>query len=65
MLDDVTINKVMWMIPNALCLVGSRSGEEWNGMTQSWVTQVAMEPVLLAISVTMVIVYFILNQRKN
>ena len=51
MLDDVTINKVMWMIPNALCLVGSRSGEEWNGMTQSWVTQVAMEPVLLAISV--------------
>jgi flavin reductase (DIM6/NTAB) family NADH-FMN oxidoreductase RutF len=51
MLDDVTINKVMWMIPNALCLVGSRSGEEWNGMTQSWVTQVSMEPVLLAISV--------------
>ena len=51
MLDDVTINKVMWMIPNVLCLVGSRSGEEWNGMTQSWVTQVSMEPVLLAISV--------------
>jgi flavin reductase (DIM6/NTAB) family NADH-FMN oxidoreductase RutF len=46
-----TINKVMWAIPNILCLVGSRSGEEWNGMTTSWVTQVAMEPVLIAISV--------------
>jgi flavin reductase (DIM6/NTAB) family NADH-FMN oxidoreductase RutF len=46
-----TINKVMWSIPNVLCLVGSRSGEEWNGMTQSWVTQVSMEPVLVAISV--------------
>ncbi len=45
------INKVTWKIPNALCLVGSRSGDEWNGMTQSWVTQVPMEPVLIAISV--------------
>jgi flavin reductase (DIM6/NTAB) family NADH-FMN oxidoreductase RutF len=46
-----TLNKVLWSIPNVLCLVGSRSGEEWNGMTTSWVTQVAMEPVLVAISV--------------
>lgn len=50
-MDAATINKVTWMIPNALCLVGSRAGDEWNGMTQSWVTQVAMEPVLIAISV--------------
>lgn len=50
-MTDETINKVMWAIPNVLCLVGSRSGEEWNGMTTSWVTQVAMEPVLVAISV--------------
>lgn len=49
--DVETINKVMWQIPNALCLVGSRSGDEWNGMTQSWVSQVSMEPVLVAISV--------------
>jgi flavin reductase (DIM6/NTAB) family NADH-FMN oxidoreductase RutF len=41
----------MWSIPNALCLVGSRAGDEWNGMTLSWLTQVAMEPVLVAISV--------------
>ncbi|MGI9649228.1 MAG: flavin reductase family protein [Acidimicrobiia bacterium] len=45
------INKVTWKIPNALCLVGSRAGDEWNGMTHSWVTQVSMEPVLIAIAV--------------
>ncbi len=45
------INKVTWKIPNALCLLGSRSGDEWNGMTVSWVTQVSMEPVLIAVSV--------------
>jgi len=46
-----TLNKVLWKIPNVLCLVGSRSGDEWNGMTQSWVTQVAMEPVLVAAAI--------------
>ena len=46
-----TLNKILWKIPNVLCLVGSRAGDEWNGMTTSWVTQVAMEPVLVAISV--------------
>ena len=49
--SDETINKVTWAIPNVLCLVGSADGEEWNGMTTSWVTQVAMEPVLIAIGV--------------
>lgn len=50
-MDASTLNAVTWSIPNALCLVGSGSGGEWNGMTQSWVTQVSMEPVLIAISV--------------
>jgi len=45
------VNKVTWKIPNALCLLGSRSGDEWNGMTQSWVTQVSMEPVMIGVSV--------------
>ncbi len=49
--SDELINKVTWKIPNALALVGSRSGDEWNAMTTSWITQVAMEPVLIAISV--------------
>jgi len=50
-MDVATLNTVTWTIPNALCLVGSRAGDEWNGMTQSWVTQVSMDPVLIAIAV--------------
>ena len=50
-MDAATLNTVTWKIPNALCLVGSGVGDEWNGMTLSWVTQVSMEPVLIAIGV--------------
>lgn len=50
-LDPELINKVTWKIPNALALVGSRSGDEWNAMTTSWITQVAQEPVLIGIGV--------------
>lgn len=50
-MDAATINKFMWAVPNVLCLVGSRSGDERNGMTTSWVTQVSMEPVLVAASI--------------
>ncbi|MDX1447797.1 MAG: flavin reductase family protein [Acidimicrobiia bacterium] len=50
-MDDATLNKVTWMIPNALALVGSRSGDEWNAMTTSWITQLSMEPVLIGVSV--------------
>jgi flavin reductase (DIM6/NTAB) family NADH-FMN oxidoreductase RutF len=46
-LTDDLINQVTWMIPNALALVGSRFGDEWNGMTTSWITQVAQEPILI------------------
>jgi len=49
--DPELINKVTWKIPNALALIGSASGEEWNGMTASWVTQVSMEPVLIGVGV--------------
>ena len=49
--DDELLNRVTWKIPNALALVGSRAGDEWNGMTTSWVTQVSMEPVLVGIGV--------------
>ena len=45
------LNKVTWKIPNALALVGSASGETWNGMTTSWITQLSMEPVLIGIGV--------------
>jgi flavin reductase (DIM6/NTAB) family NADH-FMN oxidoreductase RutF len=50
-LDDQLVNKVTWKIPNALALVGSRSGDEWNAMTTSWITQVAQEPVLIGVGV--------------
>lgn len=45
------VNKTTWKIPNALCLIGSRAGGRWNGMTASWVTQVSMEPVLIAVAI--------------
>lgn len=50
-MDPELLNKVTWKIPNALALVGSASGDEWNGMTLSWLTQVSMEPVLIGIGV--------------
>jgi flavin reductase (DIM6/NTAB) family NADH-FMN oxidoreductase RutF len=50
-LSSETINGVTFKIPNALALVGSRSGDTWNGMTTSWITQLSMEPVLVGIGV--------------
>lgn len=50
-LNPELVNRVTWSIPNALALVGSRAGDEWNAMTTSWITQVAMEPVLIGIGV--------------
>jgi flavin reductase (DIM6/NTAB) family NADH-FMN oxidoreductase RutF len=50
-MEPELLNKVTWMIPNALVLVGSADGDEWNGMTTSWVTQLSMEPVLIGIGV--------------
>lgn len=50
-MDNEVLNKVTWKIPNALALVGSASGEEWNAMTTSWITQLSMEPVLIGVGV--------------
>ena len=49
--DDELLNRITWKIPNALALVGSRAGDEWNGMTASWITQLSMDPVLIGIGV--------------
>ena len=49
--DDELLNRVTWKIPNALALVGSRAGDEWNGMTTSWITQLSMQPVLVGVGV--------------
>ncbi len=50
-LDDELVNRLTWKIPNALVLIGSRSGEERNAMTASWVSQLSMEPVLIGVGV--------------
>jgi flavin reductase (DIM6/NTAB) family NADH-FMN oxidoreductase RutF len=50
-MDPELLNKVTWRIPNALALIGSASGGEWNGMTASWITQVSMEPVLIGVGI--------------
>ena len=50
-LDSKLVNRLTWKIPNALVLVGSRSGEERNAMTTSWITQLSMEPVLIGVGV--------------
>jgi flavin reductase (DIM6/NTAB) family NADH-FMN oxidoreductase RutF len=50
-LTDELVNKLTWKIPNALALIGSRAGEERNGMTASWISQLSMEPVLIGVSV--------------
>lgn len=50
-LDDELVNKVTWRIPNALALVGSRSGDRRNAMTTSWITQLSMDPVLVGVGV--------------
>ncbi|MDJ0771282.1 MAG: flavin reductase family protein [Ilumatobacter sp.] len=49
--DDELINRVTWKIPNALALIGSRSGAERNAMTASWISQLSMEPVLIGVGV--------------
>ena len=50
-LDDETVNRATWRIPNALALVGSSAGGVRNAMTTSWVTQLAQAPVLIGVGV--------------
>ena len=50
-LDNELLNRITWKIPNPLALVGSVASDEWNAMTTSWITQVSMDPVLIAIAV--------------
>ncbi len=50
-MDTDIINNITFRIPNALALIGSASGEEWNGMTASWITQLSMEPVIIGVGV--------------
>ena len=48
---DKLRRRVLWSMPSGLYVVGSRSGERYNGMTANWVTQVSFEPKLVAVAV--------------
>ncbi len=45
------LNVATWKIPNALGIIGSAANNEFNGMTASWITQVSMEPLLIAVGI--------------
>ena len=50
-IEPELVNRITWKIPNALALIGSRAGDERNGMTASWITQLSMEPVLVGVGI--------------
>jgi flavin reductase (DIM6/NTAB) family NADH-FMN oxidoreductase RutF len=43
--------RTLWALPTGLYLLGSRSGDERNLMTINWVSQVCIDPKLVAVSV--------------
>src|SRR5205807_2968172 len=48
---DKLRRRVLWTMPSGLYVIGSRAGERRNLMTANWVTQVAFDPKLVAVSV--------------
>ena len=45
------LNVATWKIPSPLAIIGSGSQGEYNGMTASWITQINMDPLLIAVGV--------------
>jgi flavin reductase (DIM6/NTAB) family NADH-FMN oxidoreductase RutF len=48
---DKLRRRVLWTMPSGLYVIGSRAGGRRNLMTANWVTQVAFDPKLVAVSV--------------
>jgi flavin reductase (DIM6/NTAB) family NADH-FMN oxidoreductase RutF len=48
---DKLRRRVMWSMPSGLFVIGSRAGEQLNGMTANWCSQVSSNPKLVAVSV--------------
>jgi len=48
---DQLRRRVLWRFPSGIYVIGARSGGEANLMTANWVTQLALEPKLLGVSV--------------
>ena len=45
------LNVATWKIPSPLAIIGSGSQGEYNGMTASWITQINMDPLLIAVGI--------------
>ncbi len=48
---DKLRRRVLWTMPSGLYIIGSRAAGRRNLMTANWVTQVAFDPKLVAVSV--------------
>ena len=48
---DQLRRRVLWKMPSGIYLLGSRSGERRNFMTCNWVSQLALEPKTIGVSV--------------
>lgn len=49
--DPKTKETALRAIPYGLAIIGSRAGDEMNGMTANWLSQVSFDPCLVAVSV--------------
>ena len=49
--SDEVLNVSTWKIPSPLGIIGSGFSNEYNGMTASWITQVNMSPLLIAVGI--------------
>jgi flavin reductase (DIM6/NTAB) family NADH-FMN oxidoreductase RutF len=48
---DKLRRRVLWSMPSGLYVIGSRAGDERNGMTANWVTQLSFDPKVVGVSV--------------
>lgn len=49
--SDEELNVATWKIPSPLGIIGSGSENSYNGMTASWITQINMNPLLIAVGI--------------
>lgn len=50
-ISNEELNVATWKIPSPLGIIGSGAGDDYNGMTASWITQINMDPLLLAVGI--------------
>ena len=50
-ISNEELNVATWKIPSPLGIIGSGADVEYNGMTASWITQINMNPLLIAVGI--------------